>query len=954
MTGPSPLLRQVLDLLPDPAVLRRREDDVILVANPAFAELVGAERDEVAGRSLDEVGLAFRGPERDEYARRLDDRGRVENVLIHARADGGPDREMAHLVSSRLVELDGRTCVLSVSKDITHRKRAEEELRASRERYRGLFRLSRDGIFVVDASGAIVEVNERAAELTGRDRDELTGSSVLDLHPPEGVEAARRAVEETVERGGGEFDLPFANPDGREWLGRVATSVVPVEGGSLFQAVVRDVTEKTEARRELERQRRMLSRILGTATEGILLADDEGSFQYANPAAEEMLGLDRSAIADRAYDDPRWEICGPDGGPFPAEDLPVARVLEEGGVVEGVEHGIVRPDGEGVVLSVNAAPITEDRDGGEGGAREITGVVASLRDVTEKRRRARRLRQSEQRFRELFEHNVAGAFRSTPGGEILDCNRAFAETFGYDGPDELEGRDARRLYDSAADRARYRRELREEGRLVNEELRLRRRDGSVVWVLENSSLTEDPETGETVIQGTLVDITDRKRSEERLEQMAYRDPLTGLGNRRLLEQQADQILSLAERQGRYAGLVYFDLDRFQSVNDRWGHGTGDEILRRVGRRLDDESRETDLLARVGGDEFVLLLADLDAPEEALTTTRRITAAFDAPFEVQGQEIPVGASAGVAAFPDDGEDLEVLLRRADRALYRADQSDGGLARYTPEIDLSLSDETGFDRRIRQALEDDELVLHYQPILRLPDGRPDAVEALVRWEHPEKGLLAAGEFVPRAEQTGVIRAVDEHVVGEAVAQLARWQEEGTGPSSVALNLSAASFRDPGVVRRVSRALEETGLPDRSGLVIEITEAEAMEDPAVAGELLRGFREIGVRVALDDFGTGHSSLSYLDQFPVDLIKLDRRFISKLDPDEGDTRLVEAMLELARSLDLETVAEAVENDRQRRWLAEAGTDLAQGFLFARAMPPDEVEAYWREGTSDREASSA
>jgi diguanylate cyclase (GGDEF)-like protein/PAS domain S-box-containing protein len=953
VTGPSPLLRQVLELLPDPALLRRRDDDVIVVANPAFAEMVGAEPDELAGRSLDEVGLAFRGPERDEFVRRLDDRGRVENVPMSARVDGDPDREIVHLVSSRLVDLDGRTCVLSVSKDVTQRQRAEEELRASRERYRGLFRLSRDGVFVADATGTILEVNQRAAEMVGRDPDDLVGSSVLDLHPPEGREAARRALERTVEEGGGQFDLPFRRPDGGEWLGQVVTSVVEVEDPPFFQAVVRDVTDRAEARREIERQKEMLSRILGTTTEGILLADRDGTFRYANPAAEEMLGLETSDIADRTYDDPRWEIRGPDGGPFPAEDLPVARVLEEGRAVEGIEHRVVRPDGGDIVLSVNAAPITESPDGGEGEER-ARGVVASIRDVTVERRRAERLRQSERRYRELFENNVAGAFRSTPDGEILDCNQALAEIFGYDDPEELEGEDALRLYDSDVDRARYQRRLREQGRLVNEELRLRRRDGSVVWVLENSSLTEDPETGETVNQGTLVDITDRKRSEERLEEMAYRDPLTGLGNRRLLEEQADQILSLAERQGRYVGLVYFDLDRFQSVNDRWGHGTGDEVLRRVGERLDDESRETDLLARMGGDEFVLLLADLDAPEEALTTTRRITAAFDAPFRVRDREIPLGASAGVAVFPDDGEDLEALLRQADRALYRADQSDGGLARYSPEIDLSLSDDTGFDRRIRRALERDELVLHYQPILRLADGRPHAAEALVRWNHPEKGLLAAGEFVPRAERTGVIRAVDAHVVEQAVDQLARWQRKGTGPATVALNLSAASFRDPGVVRRVSRALKAAEPPDRSGLVIEITEAEAMEDPAVAGELLRGFREIGVRVALDDFGTGHSSLSYLDQFPVDLIKLDRRFISKLDPDEGDTRLVEAMLELARSLDLATVAEAVETEGQRRWLAESGTDLAQGFLFARAMPPEEVEAYWREGASTREPSSA
>lgn len=294
------------------------------------------------------------------------------------------------------------------------------------------------------------------------------------------------------------------------------------------------------------------------------------------------------------------------------------------------------------------------------------------------RGREEALRRSERRYRELFERNVAGVFRTRGDGTLAECNQAFADIFGYGSPDALEGRDVGVLYPSGEARERYLDRLREAGELVNEELRLERSDGSTVWVLENSFFTEDPDTGRTYNEGTLVDITDRKKFEQRLEDMAYRDALTGLANRRMLEAQANRIFSLAERQDRCVGLAYLDLDGFKEVNDRWGHETGDAVLREVGERLAEHGRDADLVARVGGDEFVALLVDIDGPDDALAAARRMTRAFDPPFDLGDRELELDVTVGVAVYPDDAGELEELIRYADRAMYRAEA--GGMARH----------------------------------------------------------------------------------------------------------------------------------------------------------------------------------------------------------------------------------------------------------------------------------
>jgi len=874
--------------------------------------MLGWSEEEVVGRPPPMVPEAGRA----EFGRAVDSALRGERIrgreLRLRRGDGSI--LSAETWSGRIGGPDGETIGVGVYLlDVGRRREACRD--------RELFERNVAGSFEVDRDGELLRANRAFAEILGfDDPGELIGRDVSEFYAaPEDREALWAEIERRGEVTRHELRIRRADGTPRRVLESAALVRRPDRDEPVVLGTIVDVTERREATLRYRA-------LFADSGDAIFVAEADGTILEVNGRAAAWTGWSPEELAGRSVLDLHPEDVHEEATRI--RD----RVVEEGSV--RFELPIRRRDG--------------GRRQGEFSAQrlEVTGrplLQVVGRDVTERRRREERLRASERRYRALFEHNVAGVFRSRPDGTIVEANPAFARILGWDSPEQVEGTDAGSLFGSAEDRAAYLDRLREEGELVAVELELRKRDGTPVWVLENSVLTEDPETGDPLIQGTLVDITDRRRAEERLEAMAFHDPLTGLGNRRMLADRAPGLLALADRRGRHVGIAYLDLDRFKQVNDRWGHGAGDDVLREVARRLDARSRETDLVARVGGDEFVVLLADLEGPAHAVAAARRMTAAFDEPFEPgEGVRLSLSASAGVAVYPDDGTGLEELLRRADRALHRANERVDGLARYRPAIDVERSDLSGFDARILGSLRREEIVVHYQPIVRLPEGEPVAVEALARWEHPEEGLLEAGSFVPRAERTGVIRAVDRHVLERAVRQLADWGRAGSGPREVAVNLSAASLRDPSLLRWLRGLLGSVDLEEGSRLVAEITETEAMEDPAVTADLLRGFREVGVRVALDDFGSGQSSLAYLAQFPVDQVKLDRRFMRDRGPEREPERLVGAMVEMTRRLGVETVAEGVERPDVLSWLARTGCDRAQGHLFGRPEPPDELARRW------------
>jgi diguanylate cyclase (GGDEF)-like protein/PAS domain S-box-containing protein len=564
-------------------------------------------------------------------------------------------------------------------------------------------------------------------------------------------------------------------------------------------------------------------------------------------------------------------------------------------------------------------------------------ILSVAKDITDREEAQRRLEASERRYRRLFERNVAGTFRTALDGTILECNQAFAEMFGFDSPEEAQGRSARELYATPGERNGRMERLREEDALVGAELELERRDGSRLWVLENSFLVDDGD-GQPENMGTLVDITDRKQLEGRLERMAHRDSLTGLANRRRLREEAEQAIARADREGQRVGLIFLDLARFKRVNDTLGHAAGDEVLVMAAKRLESSMREADLAARVGGDEFAALVPGVEAEEDLRRVAERFDIRFSDPFRVEDATVHLDLRMGLALYPDHGSNFSELLSCADYAMYEADLTGGDpIAVY--ESVMGPGPEGGLAREeaLRTALERDELTLHYQPIYGAEDEALRGAEALVRWRHPEAGLLSAAEFVPLAERSGLIRRLDEWVLRAAVRQIAAWEEAGDGPEWLSVNLSASSLASAELADFVGRLLDEADVPGER-LAVEITERVALRDPEEVSDTLDRLRAQGVRVAVDDFGTGHAVLAYLRQFVANILKLDMVFVQQMEEQPRDEELVAGITALGRQLDMEVVAEGVESGVQRDRLRAVGVDLVQGYWLGRPVPPDEL----------------
>ena len=430
----------------------------------------------------------------------------------------------------------------------------------------------------------------------------------------------------------------------------------------------------------------------------------------------------------------------------------------------------------------------------------------------------------------------------------------------------------------------------------------------------------------------------RRVAEETVWHQAYHDSLTGLPNRWLLADRLTQAIAYARRDGSRVAVLFMDLDRFKLVNDTLGHATGDELLRLAADRLSEGLEEGDTLARPGGDEFAIVLGGLPDAGRAEAVAREIVRRFEAPFEVLGHELHASTTVGIALYPEHGQDPETLIKNAETAMYAAKRvGAGGWGFYDPQMESAVLDRLTLENELRRALRQGDLVVHYQPQILLADGGLAGVEALVRWQHPERGLIPPLRFVGLAEETGLIRRLGEQVLARAALDLAAWRAAGISPPRVAVNVSPAQLRDLELPRRVGAILRDAGV-EPAAFEVELTETALIQAADTAGEILRGLKALGMRIAIDDFGTGYSSLTYLKRFPVDTIKIDQAFTRHVATDSDDAAIVEAILAMARSLGLDTVAEGVETEAQREWLAERGCRAIQGFLISPAVPAGEL----------------
>lgn len=542
-----------------------------------------------------------------------------------------------------------------------------------------------------------------------------------------------------------------------------------------------------------------------------------------------------------------------------------------------------------------------------------------------------------------IESSVNGIFIAAAGPDdcrLIYVNAAFSQILGTPGETVL---DQACLCTGDDDGFAVIRSAIAEGRDGYTTLSRRRGDGSQQWIELFLSPVRGDAGSISHYVGVLNDVTARKEAEGQLAFLANHDSLTGLPNRSLFDDRLRQALARADRSDGFA-VCFIDLDRFKLVNDSLGHGAGDAVLIEVARRLTAVCRGADTLARLAGDEFVILLEGMGNARTAAGIASRILAALTPPVVAGGRDIDVAASLGLALYPADGNDLETLLRNADAAMYAAKAAGRNTFRFYDEaMNRRASQRLALETDLRRAVARRQLELFYQPQIRSADGRLAGVEALLRWRHPERGLVSPIEFIPLAEEAGIITELGEWALAEAARQMVAWRGRGIAVPRMAVNLSPRQFHAADLAERLERILAAAGAPSE-WIELEITESAAMAHPDGAVQVLQRLRDKGIQVAMDDFGTGHSSLAMLRSLPLNVLKLDRSFVQHLPASEPDAAVASAVVTLARRLGLSVVAEGVETEAQRQFLSDIGCDLLQGFLFARPLPVTELEDWLRQ----------
>ena len=528
----------------------------------------------------------------------------------------------------------------------------------------------------------------------------------------------------------------------------------------------------------------------------------------------------------------------------------------------------------------------------------------------------------------------------------LGCNRAFAEDFIGLSPQEIVGRTD---LDFLRDRelAKF---FREKDRETMELGVTRINDEWITLTNGHRVLIETAKTPFYHVDGSLGgligvsrDVTERRRNEEQLKHLATHDELTGLANRTLLQDRLEQSVHYANRSGRVVAVLLLDLDRFNVINDSLGHDFGDKLLCLLAQRLQQVVREADTVARLGGDEFAVLLAEVADSEDVGMVAAKILEHVAEPLWVDNREVLLTASLGISLYPQDSKDAVTLIRNADLAMYRA-KKDGrnNFSFYDPEMNLRVQETLELETDLRQALDREEFLLHYQPKVDLASGAVIGCEALVRWRHPRRGLVPPNDFIPLAEETGLIVPLGAWVLREACRQARLWKDEGLPPVSVAVNLSARQFRQGDLLQLVADVLAETGLEPHL-LDLELTESMVMDNPLKAERAMLDLKNLGVSLSLDDFGTGYSSLNYLRRFPVDCLKIDRSFIRDVVDDPSGASVVTSVISIAHNLGMAAVAEGVENEDQLKFLTSCGCDTYQGYFFSKPVPAEEFVALLR-----------
>ncbi len=685
----------------------------------------------------------------------------------------------------------------------------------------------------------------------------------------------------------------------REWAGRAVSQ------------------QLAQAAQQSAQQVRLL---LESTAEAIYGIDTRGHCIFVNASFLGMLGYTQASEVLGRNMHELIHHTRPDGSAYPETECPVCRALREQRAGHRLRETFWRRDGSGFLAEVSVRPMHDDG--------QVSGAVVSFLDVTERQRdEAERLKLSSALMQ------TADAVMITDRHGVIEyVNPAFESMTGYSSAEVLgqrpslirSGRQGQNFYERMWTTIL-------DGQVFSDIFINRRKDGSLFYESKTITPLQEADGHITHFISTGKDITEQIQAQERLQHMAHHDTLTGLSNRVLFLERATQSLARARWHRRLVAMLFMDLDRFKHINDGLGHEVGDKLLMQVSARLRDAVRDGDTVARFGGDEFVVLLDDIASEHDVAQLAQKFLEVLAPPFVIEGHELHISASIGVSLFPNDGEDSRTLLKHADVAMYRAKQSGKNAYRfYSMDMSTRAFERLTLEHSLRHALGRGEFLLHYQPQVDLASGSITGVEALLRWQHRDLGLVPPADFIPLLEETGLIVPVGEWVLATACAQARHWREAGHPRLRMAVNVSAFQLESVEFFQAVRRIMDSCGMSG-AGLELEMTESALMRNAEVAGQVLDSLEGLGVRIAVDDFGTGYSSLGHLRRFHIDTLKIDRSFIRDISSDPDDAALAAAIIALANSLGLEVVAEGVETPAQLAFLRAQGCGAAQGYLFSR-----------------------
>jgi diguanylate cyclase (GGDEF)-like protein/PAS domain S-box-containing protein len=568
---------------------------------------------------------------------------------------------------------------------------------------------------------------------------------------------------------------------------------------------------------------------------------------------------------------------------------------------------------------------------------EVDAMAQALAVVKEAQNERERAAEQLQLAASVFGSSLEGIMITDAEARILSVNQAFTDITGYTA-DEALGQTPRLLRSDRHDEGFYRTlwaSLHETG-MWQGEIWNRRKNGEVYPEWRNISTVRDEQGRAKRYISIFTDITEKKLSEERVYWLAHYDVLTELPNRALFEERLRRALLLSKRHGGKVGILYLDIDDFKLVNDMLGHAQGDQLLQEIARRAKDCVRAEDTIARLGGDEFTFILQNLKSGEDAALVARKLLNGLAQPVRTDRQDVYVTVSLGISLYPDDGADERMLLKNADTAMYRAKEQGKNTYRfYAEEMNAAAVERMTIADYLRKAMDQNSFSLHYQPRIDAEQGRIAGLEALLRWEHPQLGLVPTGKFIPIAEYTGLIVPIGRWVFRTVCEQYRDWQEQGVAPPNISVNLSGRQFHEPGLVEDIRQIVADAGLqPGR--VELEVTETFLMENPEKSIATLKALKSMGFHIAMDDFGTAYSSLSYLKRFPVDTLKIDRSFVRDIPDDPDDVAITKTIIAMAKSLGLGIVAEGVETAFQQAFLEAHGCNKLQGYFFSRPLTVD------------------